>query len=143
MKNPGGGRRAARGRGGSPPGFFLCVCGSPCGSAFFAAVVVDFDAEYNHRADCCDDVGDYKGPVFEHYALNYEEDGAESEHAECGECDAVGASGADCGYSLREISEDHAHGCRIADDGKKECVHVYGFRKILPPVPGRARREAG
>ena len=53
---------------------------------------MDFDSEDDDGADGSDYVCDYNGPVAEHDALDDEEDGSESEHAECGECDAVGVA---------------------------------------------------
>ena len=108
------------------------------------AVVVDFDSEDDDGADGSDYVCDYNGPVAEHDALDDEEDGSESEHAECGECDAVGVACPDCGDGLGEVSEDHAESCGVADDFECHGVGVCFGMVSGKKSPARARRaEAG
>lgn len=54
----------------------------------------------------CDGKGDTGRP--QHYALDYEEEGAESHHGESEDGEAIGLTGAYGVYGLRHVSENHA-----------------------------------
>ena len=62
----------------------------------FFSVVMDFYSENDDGADCCDDVGNYEGPVFEDNPLNNKENGAKTKHAEGGKSDSVSFAGSNC-----------------------------------------------
>lgn len=79
-------------------------------------VVIELDAEDNHRANCGDDIGDYQRPVIQDKSLNDKEDRAEPEHAESGQGDAIGVASADSDDSLRQVAEYHADTGGVADD---------------------------
>lgn len=88
-----------------------------------AAVVVNLYTEYNHRADSGDDISYYQRPVVESNALNNEKYAAEAEHAECGECYAVGVARTDSDDSLGQIAEYHADTGRVADNVYYKVAH--------------------
>ena len=78
------------------------------GLFFLLPVVVNLDSEDNGRACERYYVGDGKWPVVGEDALHHKEKRAEAHHQEGGHCDALGVAGADGGYGLGHVAENHA-----------------------------------
>ena len=66
-----------------------------CFAILLPIVIIHLDSEHDRARQCSNDIGDKQGPIFQHQALDSEEDSAQAHHQKSRQGNAIGVMGAD------------------------------------------------